>query len=286
MRNCDEILDLISAELDGELAEEEKAALYAHLEQCENCRRYRDALREMSDALENDLAEPPAALAQNVMERVSAVSAPAKKPARIRYLRPLRGAALAAVAVLAIWTGARLFAPKGATASAPTAAADMAAAESAESPAETMLGEDMSRAAGASGATAPYAEPAEAPAAPMEMPAAEEGPTEGEFAYSDAGTANSLVSWVEVYRRGELLLQTDDMALLDFLQEEVLFAVDSVDIPEGEAEYVLLLCREDGSVESVTIWFMDDALCWHRDTQEIACLSPVTTENFIAHMPQ
>ena len=39
MPDCEKYMDLIGAELDDALTEEEKADLYAHLSQCENCRR-------------------------------------------------------------------------------------------------------------------------------------------------------------------------------------------------------------------------------------------------------
>ena len=65
MPDCEKYMDLISEELDGELSKEEKADLYAHLGQCENCRRYRDALMAVEDALVNDLAGPSASLAKS-----------------------------------------------------------------------------------------------------------------------------------------------------------------------------------------------------------------------------
>ena len=54
MEDCRYFEELISARLDGELTEQEEIALRAHLEECENCRAYRDALRAVTGAEMND----------------------------------------------------------------------------------------------------------------------------------------------------------------------------------------------------------------------------------------
>jgi anti-sigma factor RsiW len=53
---------MIDRLLDGELSEKEEQALRAHMESCEDCRRVYDAYRAVSDALADDLAEPPEGL--------------------------------------------------------------------------------------------------------------------------------------------------------------------------------------------------------------------------------
>ena len=58
MENCGYFEELISAELDGELSEAEKEALRAHLETCDACRAYREALRAVAGT-EADLPAPP-----------------------------------------------------------------------------------------------------------------------------------------------------------------------------------------------------------------------------------
>ena len=55
---CRKYQELISAELDGEITPEESAALRAHLEQCETCRRYREALQALSRLTQTEEAVP------------------------------------------------------------------------------------------------------------------------------------------------------------------------------------------------------------------------------------
>ena len=49
MEDCRYYEELIGAELDGELTDSEMEALHAHLETCETCRAYREALRAMAE---------------------------------------------------------------------------------------------------------------------------------------------------------------------------------------------------------------------------------------------
>lgn len=115
MTDCAYYMELISAELDGELTEAERARLTAHLEQCPACRRYRQALASVSGALADSLEPPPATLARSVMARVRTLpcgvpraggrpggpggeqAPPGPGPARL--------AALAAALALVVWAG-------------------------------------------------------------------------------------------------------------------------------------------------------------------------------------
>ena len=70
--NCDEISQLLSARLDGELTEEETAALEAHLAACPECRalsQQLEALRGAFSRLEDVSA--PEGFARRVMEQIS-----------------------------------------------------------------------------------------------------------------------------------------------------------------------------------------------------------------------
>lgn len=111
MGTCDEILELISAALDGELTAEEQAQLDAHLAGCPACSALFDDLRtvhaEMADLPE--LAAPEgftarvmdAVAAEGKPEQASNVTEfPAKRRARGIWKR--WGAAAAAVAVVAL----------------------------------------------------------------------------------------------------------------------------------------------------------------------------------------
>ncbi|MBQ3277009.1 MAG: zf-HC2 domain-containing protein [Oscillospiraceae bacterium] len=136
MEDCRYFEELISARLDGELTEQEEIALRAHLEECENCRAYRDALRAVTGA-EADLPAPPAELTGRIMDAVRREAAPGKTEKIVPLRRYLRPAALAAAAALVIWAGWRTLGPKGsaktaAAPMAPMAAVSMAAADSAE----------------------------------------------------------------------------------------------------------------------------------------------------------
>lgn len=61
---------MISAGVDGELSEEDSAALHAHLDACPDCRRVYDAFQCIGDAVRDDLVEPPELLAKGVMHKV------------------------------------------------------------------------------------------------------------------------------------------------------------------------------------------------------------------------
>lgn len=99
--NCNEARDLLSAKLDGELSPEELANLEAHMASCEECAMIYQAYCDM-DAQLGQLAEPPAALHESVMEtirREKVVTFPKK---RWMFGSGTAVAAVAALLVLAI----------------------------------------------------------------------------------------------------------------------------------------------------------------------------------------
>lgn len=108
MRTCEEYELLISAFIDGELAEGERAELMDHMALCPVCQRYFDDQIALHDALSGLEDVPaPAELAGRVMERVR--STPQDRPIQ-KKVRPLprwgRWAALAAccaLVVLGVW---------------------------------------------------------------------------------------------------------------------------------------------------------------------------------------
>ena len=114
MRTCEEYEALISAFIDGELAEEERGALMEHMASCPACQQYFDDQIAIHDALESLEAPPaPAGFAERVMSRVRDMEQerpeqPAKAEKKtIRFPHWRRWAALAAccaVAALGIWT--------------------------------------------------------------------------------------------------------------------------------------------------------------------------------------
>ena len=122
--SCEDYRALISAALDGELSGEEQRTLEEHLAGCEECRAYREALRELSGLLSQDLTTPDESFCPAVMEKIRRQSAP--RPVR-RF--PLRSLSLAASLLLLVGIG--LYAGQAIT---PKYTARSAAAESAEEP--------------------------------------------------------------------------------------------------------------------------------------------------------
>lgn len=94
---CDKALELMSAALDGELTNEEAAALQAHLDECPDCRAAYAQLRDMDLFLKETEQEPPAALHTNVMRAVRREKAASKR----RFWAPAGLIAAAAALVLA-----------------------------------------------------------------------------------------------------------------------------------------------------------------------------------------
>lgn len=145
--------ELIMAAVDGEITPEEEAELRAHVDTCQQCRAFWEAMEAVSGVTARDLPPAPEGFAAGVMDAVRA-QAPQKKKGKILSL-PFRSISLAAIAALALWAGFRIvpaFASKGASAAAPAAQnmMAMAAGEAADS-----------------GISADMAEAEEAPAEPV-----------------------------------------------------------------------------------------------------------------------
>ena len=74
--NCNEFQDLITAEIDGELAEEFKSPLQEHLKNCANCRGEYDLELSTKAFLRRRLkrAETPAPLRQQITAELAAMA--------------------------------------------------------------------------------------------------------------------------------------------------------------------------------------------------------------------
>lgn len=70
MNGCDRYRQQISLLLDGELSAEEKDELARHVTECEECRALYCAFRSVSELIEEDMEEPPAALLADTMAKV------------------------------------------------------------------------------------------------------------------------------------------------------------------------------------------------------------------------
>ena len=151
MKNCEYYEELIGAALDGEITAEEDKELRAHLESCEACRSFYEAMQAISGT-DDALGDVPENFTANVMARVHEAAAPAEKPVKRKAgiaRLVTRCGALAAAAAVAIWAGVTFsgtFAAKGASSTA-REESEIAMYSAAEDSAETET-------------------PAEAPAAP------------------------------------------------------------------------------------------------------------------------
>ncbi|MBO4915015.1 MAG: zf-HC2 domain-containing protein [Oscillospiraceae bacterium] len=101
--NHEEYRDLLSALLDGELDEAQRASALAHLDECEECRAYYAELCAVHDAIaELEPETVPAGFAESVMARLLE----GEKVVKLKKRSPWRGwtalAACAAVVVLAV----------------------------------------------------------------------------------------------------------------------------------------------------------------------------------------
>lgn len=101
MLSCDDALELISAQLDGPLSEEEQARLEEHLSACPACRALSADLAVLHGELPQLAAQPPAGLKQEVMDKIRA-SKVTPFQSRKRQWRWRSLASLAAVAALVL----------------------------------------------------------------------------------------------------------------------------------------------------------------------------------------
>lgn len=173
MRSCEEYREMISALLDGELPEAERAALEAHIASCAACAETYDAFAALTLPEE----EVPATLHADIMARV----APAQKALRGQRILARTRAWLTAAACLVFVVGTlfavgRLALPHGAKSDG--------AAPAAEEPA-LCAGGDMVSGPLAGGTSGPIQEKAETSAAgavPAEAPMPAPAPAAGSAA--------------------------------------------------------------------------------------------------------
>ena len=98
MTECERYQEMIGAMLDGELAQQEKAELRAHVTECPQCQAMLEAFEAISDSLQEEAVQPPTDFTQQVMARIDAAERQKKQP-RPYWQRVL---ALAACLVLVI----------------------------------------------------------------------------------------------------------------------------------------------------------------------------------------
>ena len=104
MKECEEFAPLLSAFIDGELTEEERAEVLAHVSECEKCRRLLGELTALHAALgELEDEDVPAGFTEGVMAAMRAEKAAAKPQVKKRstWRRWMPMAACAAIVALA-----------------------------------------------------------------------------------------------------------------------------------------------------------------------------------------
>lgn len=103
MKKCEEFAPLLSAYFDGELTEEENAAIRAHLGECEDCRARLDEYAQLSGAMlalgDEDVPEGFTARVMDAVRAEKAAMPRMKKPSAWRRWMPM--AACAAIVALA-----------------------------------------------------------------------------------------------------------------------------------------------------------------------------------------
>lgn len=254
MKNCEYYEELIGAALDGEITAEEDKELRAHLEGCEACRSFYEAMQAISGT-DDVLGDVPEDFTANVMARVHEAAAPAEKPVKRKAgiaRLVTRCGALAAAAAVAIWAGVTFsgtFAAKGASSTA-REESEIAMYSAAEDSAETET-------------------PAEAPVAPAggRMMAAA----------ADSAAADGSVTVTVTAENGA----SDDAVTLPddgFFAGYLLLDEGETPMPERGCDYTITLDAPDGTESVYRLWVEEESLVWQKADGDAAHLSPASPE--------
>ena len=252
MKNCEYYEELIGAALDGEITAEEDKELRAHLESCEACRSFYEAMQAISGT-DDALGDVPENFTANVMARVRETAAPAEKPAKKKAgiaRLVTRYGALAAAAAVAIWAGVTFsgtFAAKGASSTA-REESEIAMYSAAEDSAETET-------------------PAEAPVAPAggRMMAA---------APDSAAADGSVTVTAENGASDDAVTLPDD----GFFAGYLLLDEGETPMPERDCDYTITLSAPDGTESVYRLWVEEESLVWQNADGDAAHLSPASPE--------
>ena len=252
--------ELICAELDGELTAEQKAELDAHLEECERCRAFREAMSAIEGVSARYLSEPPAELTANVMAAVRAEASKKKKGRILAF--PGRSLAIAAAAALVLWAGVRaadVLRPKGMTAAAPMEAV----VERDEGTADDMPEEEIAQSTeGVEEASPDAAEP------------------RGDMSVKAAGGLMSSNAMPSLEAAEESLPTDEDFCRisdrngplrelpLSELPEGLLVPDEPCNDPDREPDYIILVYVSEGDPEEYWLWEQDGAMIVETDTGE------------------
>ena len=254
MKNCEYYEELIGAALDGEITAEEDKELRAHLENCEACRSFYEAMQAISGT-DDALGDVPENFTANVMARIHETAAPAEKPAKkkasIQRLVTRYGA-LAAAAAVAIWAGVTFsgtFAAKGASSTA-REESGIAMYSAEEDSAETET-------------------PAEAQAAPAGGRMMAAAP--------DSAAADGSVTVTVTEENGA----SDDAVTLPddgFFAGYLLLDEGETPMPERDCDYTITLAAPNGTESVYRLWVEEESLVWQKADGDAAHLSPASPE--------
>lgn len=254
MKNCEYYEELIGAALDGEITAEEDKELRAHLESCEACRSFYEAMQAISGT-DDALGDVPENFTANVMARVHEAAAPAEKPAKKKAsIQRLvtRCGALAAAAAVAIWAGVTFsgtFAAKGASSTArDESGIAMYSAEEDSAETETPAEAQAAPAGGRMMAAAP--ESAAADGSVTVTVTAENGASDDAVTLPDDG-----------FFAGYLLLDEGETPM-----------------PERDCNYTITLDAPDGTESVYRLWVEEESLVWQKADGDAAHLSPASPE--------
>ena len=259
MKNCEYYEELIGAALDGEITAEEDKELRAHLESCEACRSFYEAMQAISGT-DDALGDVPEDFTANVMARVHEAAAPAEKPVKRKAgiaRLVTRYGALAAAAAVAIWAGVTFggtFAAKGASSTA-REESEIAMYSAAEDSAETET-------------------PAEAPVAPAGGRMMAAAP---DSAAADSAAADGSVTVTVTAENGA----SDDAVTLPddgFFAGYLLLDEGETPTPERGCDYTITLAAPDGTESVYRLWVEEESLVWQKADGDAAHLSPASPE--------
>ena len=310
--SCNDYIDLICLEMDEEISQEQRITLQTHLKECENCRRFREAIREISMAVAQEEI-PPANLARNVMKKIHLLKkseTDKKKKGKILVFR--YGAAAVAAALLIVVGLKAGTTPKNAlklaamtTDSAAGAASSMEAPEAPFS--DPILAEEtvesverpeeeaaplMTFSAAADATNGSVEVPKSSRSKPMPTEEAVEFPEEEVaplMTISDAemgpvsndmpaiAFANSLDGIFDPDENLLLAASDAEEILADVLQiSEILYTVEEETL---SPEYIVRIWEADELVE-YWLWTDGNKLCWVSPDSEPA-VSPVSADEFL-----
>ena len=255
MKNCEYYEELIGAALDGEITAEEDKELRAHLESCEACQSFYEAMQAISGT-DDALGDVPENFTTNVMARVHETAAPAEKPAKkkasIQRLVTRYGA-LAAAAAVAIWAGVTF---------GGTFAAKSADSTSSNAPEIAMY-------SGSGEESVCDEAPAEAPAGGRMMAAAPESAAAND---ADGGTAVTVTA--EKGASDDAVTLPDD----GFFAGYLLLDEGETPTPERDCDYTITLDAPDGTESVYRLWVEEESLVWQKADGDAAHLSPASPE--------